>query len=259
MLLRFHKNLQLVQNRIDVIKYFNPGISIYGLFGGNKDEYPIFRKKLKQVEHILFWDESDTDVKWRFSDLSILFWYENYGKSLNFDILHTIEYDLVLLDSFQNLYEYNPQDKHIYVTALVELEKIKPISNWFNNPEFPTKQCREIVRIFKEKYGLEKLYSCMAPGTTITREFLDNYRKIELPTIGFDEIRIPNIAQALNIPVESPGFVRDWFDRITIDFRLFNTNNHVVNIDDLYKYYKLGYQKAFHHVYDEIDIERLEK
>jgi hypothetical protein len=232
---------------------------IYGVYGGEKKDYKKFKSALRGLTDIIFWDEPDTDIKWRFSDESIMYWYRNLGKNLKFDILHTVEYDLVLLGSMEELYKYSDGDRHIYITALVELDKIIHRSNWFNNPEFPVTECKRLVKIFNEKYGLKKLYSCMAPGTTLTREYLEGYDTVDIPLIGFDEIRLPNIAQILEIPIKTSDFVRDWFDRTTINFRLFNTNNHIVDIKELYQTYSTGYQKAFHHVHGFVDFNKIKK
>lgn len=255
-LLRFHKNPSLVQNRINLINYFNPEIEIYGLFGGNKKELPDF-EKLTGFKHLFFLDIKDRDIKWRFSDYSILNWYTNYGKNIEFDIVHTIEYDLVILESLEKTFPYKENEKHIYITSLIELDLIKPEWNWYQNPDFPVAECKAFEALMKEKYHLKKLYGSMAPGTTVTKEYLDGYSKLDLPLIAFDEMRFPAIAQILGIQMRDNGFVRDWFDEESLDFRLFNSDNHEVSLDELFKAYKSGYQRAFHPVYKEISLEKL--
>lgn len=257
-LLRFHKDIELVQNRIELLHHYNPDIKVYGLFGGSKEDFPIFRDKLEGLKHVHFLDITEYDIKWRFSDYSILKWYLEYGKSLDFDILHTAEYDLVFLDSLENIYPYKEGEKHVYITNLVKTKDIMHESNWFVNPEFPTAECLEFVKLLEEKYHipLENQWNSKAPGTTLTREFLEGYEKlaIELPLIGYDEIRTPAIAQILGIKMHDSGFVKDWFDETSIDFRLFNTDNHPVDLEEIWDAVKNNYKKAFHPVYEKISL-----
>lgn len=258
-LLRFHKDIDLVQNRIDLLKYFNPNIEIYGLFGGEKGEYDTFVKNLTNIENIYYLDIQERDIKWRFSDYGILQWYVNFGKMLDFDVVHTIEYDLVLLDTLERLYPYQTGNANIYITSLIELEKIKSEWNWFIHPDFPVAESVRLERVFKEDYGIKKLYGSMAPGTTLTKAYLDGYAKLHLPLIGHDELRLPNIAQILGIEMQDTGFVKDWFAEEGLDFRLFNCDNHPVDKKELMEAYIANYQKAFHPVYFPIEISELKQ
>lgn len=256
-LLRFHKNFELVQNRIDLLRHYNPGIMIYCLYGGSKEEFPHFRDDLKGIEDVHYLDIDTYDIKWRFSDYSILQWYLHVGKKLDFDILHTVEYDLVFLDSLENIYPYKEGEKHVYITNLVKTKDIMHESNWFVNPEFPTAECFTFLKLLEEKFHipLEDQWNSKAPGLTVTREFLDGYEKLlpELPLIGYDEIRSPAIAQILGIEMRDTGFVKDWFDETSQEFRLFNTDNVAVDLEEMCEATKTSGRRAFHPVLVEIN------
>jgi hypothetical protein len=73
-LLRFHKDPEIIQNRIDILNHFNPEIPSYGLFGGTEEEFPLFQN-LKDIEHVYLLDIKERDTKWRFSDHCVLQWY----------------------------------------------------------------------------------------------------------------------------------------------------------------------------------------
>lgn len=256
-LLRFHKNKELVQNRINIIKYFNPDIHIYGLYGGPIEEVETFKSYLKGLENLFVLNSLNAKQAWRFSDYGILKWYESVGRNIEFDLVYTIEYDLVILDKLTNVYKYNEGEKHVYITNLLELDKVIPESNWFQNPEFPVKECYEFVDLMKSKYKLNNLYNSKAPGATLTREYLEGYSKLNIPLIGFDEIRLPAIAQILGIEIKDTGFVNDWFDEESIDFQLFNTDNVLVSKALLLKAYFSGYKAAFHPCYEFIETSEL--
>lgn len=256
-LLRFHKGVDIVQNRIDLIRHFNPDIPIYGLFGGESKEFRKFESQLSGLEAVTLLNIKDRETKWRFSDLCILQWYEDFGKDLDFDVVHTIEYDLVILDKLESVYQYDRGEKHIYITNLTDLDRVIPESNWFQNPNFPVEECKEFVDYVKKEYGIKKLYNSKAPGATLTKKYLEGYLKLNLPMTGFDEIRLPAVAQILGIGMKDTGFVKDWFDETSLDFQLFNTDNVEVKKDDLLKAYKNGYKKAFHPVYEKIMIDEI--
>lgn len=236
----------MVQNRIDILKYLNPSIPVYGLFGGDKMDFPKFQDELSGLTDMHLLAIEDPKIKWRFSDIAILEWYKNVGKDIDFDVLHTIEYDLVILDKLENIYKYNPGEKHIYLTNVEDLDQIIPESNWFQNPEFPIDECKAFVKLMREDYKLTKLYNTKAPGATLTKEYLEGYSNLDLPLTGFDEIRMPAIAQILGVEIRDSGFIDDWFDETSINFRMFNTDNVEIKKGELLEVYRLGQRKAFH-------------
>lgn len=257
-LLRFHKDVHVVQNRIDILKHFNPAIPIHGLFGGVENEFTLFKKSLKGLESLHFLSITERDIKWRFSDWNILKWFTEFGKNVDFDVLHTIEYDLLLLDKIEHIYPYKKEEKNIYVTSLIELEQIKPLWNWYQKPqEYPVEEEKEFEKLMKEKYHIKVLYGSMAPGSTFTREFLEGYEKLSLPLIAHDEVRVPAIAQILGIDIKDTNFVPDWFDEVGPEFRLFNCDNFEVPMDELMAAYKSGRRKAFHPVYEVLSLNEL--
>lgn len=254
-LLRFHKDLPVVQNRIDILKHFNPTMPIYGLFGGSADEFENFKNNLRGLDSIYFLDIPETDIKWRFSDWSILQWFKDIGKTISFDVVHTIEYDLLILDKLENVYPYADGEEHVYITSLIELEKIKPFWNWFQLPEtFVVEEEKAFEQLLKEKYKLTNLYASLGPGTTLTRKFLEGYTKLDLPLIAHDEVRTPAIAQILNIPMKDTGFVPDWFDETGPEFRLFNCEDHEVPMEEFLASFRSGKRKAFHPIYDVLPL-----
>lgn len=254
-LLRFHKDPQLVQNRIELLRYFNPNLPIYGLYGGIPEEFESFANQLTGLDHIATLDITDPNIKWRFSDFSILSWFEQHGKFLPFDVLHISEYDLVMLESMEKIYPYFPdQQPPVYLTGLKPLAEVKVRSNWFTNQDFPVAECLELEQLFKNKYGLKNLLGSKSPGSTLTKEFLMGYAQLDLPLIGFDEMRQPAIAQILGIEIKDTGFCREFWDEPdNPDFHLFNTDNVEIKLETMITAYQTGQQLAFHPVYYPVD------
>jgi len=245
----------MVQNRIDLLKHFNPDMEIHGMFGGKKEEFETYKKELMGLDSIYYLDIAEYDTKWRFSDYCILTWYKDFGHTLSFDVVHTIEYDLVILDSLEIIYPYAPGEKHIYLTGLAVLDEVKNTWDWFTDPvECPVDEENAFVKLMKSKYGLQNLYACLAPGATLTREYLEGYAKLNLPLIAHDEVRYPAIAQILNIPMKDTNFDPTTWEK---DDPLFNCNISEVTVDDALKAYKAGKRKVFHAVYGLLNVSEL--
>ena len=99
-LFRYHKNPFVCRDRLWQLKNFNPEIKIFGLYGGKEDEFPKFKKYLDPFfEHNYCIKNKSNHWKCKNSDLGIGLWYKNIGKKLEFDMLHVIEWDLLLFGS----------------------------------------------------------------------------------------------------------------------------------------------------------------
>src|SRR5437773_9964385 len=110
-LFRFHQNRVVCQNRLDLIKRYNPAVEIHGLYGGDESIYPSVRRAIGNEFSSLFCLRGKTaHWKWLNGDLALREWYQAVGRRLAFDVLHLVEWDLVLLDSLDNIYGLVPAD-----------------------------------------------------------------------------------------------------------------------------------------------------
>lgn len=130
-LFRFHTihNPQDIIARVRFFKLLNPDVAVYGLFGGSVYEY----KKITSALHqaflgLTFWDEPDREIKWRSSDLAYQTWYNQVGYQEEFDALYPIEWDLILMDSLENLFSHIPRTA-LGCTGLISLKYIE--NSWY--------------------------------------------------------------------------------------------------------------------------------
>ena len=104
-LFRFHKHPLICKNRLKILKKLNPKIPIYGLYGGDKKDFKKYEQILnKYLVNIYQIKGKSSFWKWKNSDFAIGKWYREIGKSVTFDMVYIIEWDLLLLSSVNNIY-----------------------------------------------------------------------------------------------------------------------------------------------------------
>ena len=108
-LFRFHKFPLVCKNRLKLLKKYNPHIKIFGIFGGKQKDLPSISKYLKVDLLNIFSLRENKTWKWQNSDLAIRSWFINYGKNIDFDLLHLIEWDLIYFDSQEQIYKNIPR------------------------------------------------------------------------------------------------------------------------------------------------------
>src|SRR5215217_1184946 len=129
-LFRFHQNRVVCKNRLALIRRNNPEVEIHGLFGGDESLYPNVQRAIGDDFASLFCLRGKTPLwKWLHGDLAVREWYRAVGRSLSFDVVHLVEWDLVLLDSLDHLYRHVPAEA-AGLTGLVRLELIKDRWCW---------------------------------------------------------------------------------------------------------------------------------
>jgi len=108
-LFRYHKKPLICRSRLRLIRKFNPRIKIFGLYGGKESQFPKYQKYLGSFfEHNYCIKGKSNNWKWKNSDLAIKLWYKSIGKKIEFDMLHVIEWDLLLFDSLDKIYKKIP-------------------------------------------------------------------------------------------------------------------------------------------------------
>ncbi len=242
---RFHKYLDVCMNRLEMLKFYNPGIPIYGIFGGEKDKCNFYKKNLNKFLCDVY-DISDKSFsrRWKDFDFSLQEWYINFGKDIDFDRAFVSEWDLLVFAPFENIYS-NLNENDIAVTALVPISEIKDIWFWTSNDLLKT-EWENLIKYARESFGYSlEPFGSQGPGLTFPKDFLEEYSKISgIPDGCNDEIRIPLFAQILGFPLKDTGFYKGWFD--PYGKFLFNCERNEINEFIIRNELKLNKQIAFH-------------
>jgi len=226
-LFRFHKEPEICKNRLELIKKLNPGIKIYAYFE-EKEKYKPFEILNKYLEHVYFIKGKTSHWFWFNPDLAIRMWFKDFGKNLDFDVLHLIEWDLLLLEPLDKLYSNIPEDG-IALTGLKPMKEIKDMWNWTSKEPHAT-NWRKLLSFVKEKYNYnQEPYACIGPGPHLPKAFLEKYIEIEVPELCHEEIRLPLFGQILGFKLYDTGFYGNkWYNPETQ--KRFNCMNKEIKI-----------------------------
>lgn len=205
-LFRFHKNAVVCGNRIDLLRHYNPGTKIFGLYGGDEGRFPAYQKKLGAAMDDIYCIRGRSDEwKWKNGDLAIRRWFIDCGEKIPFDMLHVIEWDMLLCDSVENIFSIVPED----CMGLAGLMPLRDIENrwiWASHDTYKD-ELKKLLSHVRDtyQYSLDPFRS-IAGGACIPREFIIRYADTEIPELCNDEVRLPLFAQAFGIRLCDTGF-----------------------------------------------------
>lgn len=206
-LLRFHGDLPVCRNRAELLRLFNPDGVICGLFGGDERELPAVRRRLDGAFASIRAIPGRTPRwKWQHGDLAVAAWFREHGREFPFDVLHVLEWDLLLLDSLDRLHRGVPAGA-VGLTQLRPLREVEASWGWTTR-EGKREQWDQLLGHVRARYGYrDEPWACKAAGACLPRAFLEAYAAEEVPELGNDELRLPLYAQCLGFPVVDSGLV----------------------------------------------------
>lgn len=254
-LFRFHRSADVCLNRIHLLNKYNPGIEIYGLYGGEKNA-SFYKNKLKDhLEHFYSVNKPE-GWNWKNSDLAVRMWFKEYGKTVEFDTLHLIEWDMLLLDSLGSIYKQVPQGG-IALTGLRPLREVDDKWDWLL--EEPSKgEWKRLLELARSKFGYNDIpYASMGPGPSFPRSFLEKYSEIEVPELAHDELRLPLFAQILGFKMFDTGFYKKWFNNEEKKF--FNCKGREIKPEIIREELKKPNGRRVFHPYRKVFLEETAK
>lgn len=241
-LFRFHRDFAVCRNHIAIIRAYNPGIEIHGLYGGPE-------RDLKKASHLPF-DSffsvplDDPYWKWLNGDLAIRWWYMEVGNKLRFDLVHVFEWDMVLLEPIEQRFA-NLTDG-VALSGLRDMEEVKDSWMWVaaKRGRF---EWSALLHDVKEKYAYKAAPLCgIFGGIMLSRTFLKRYAQAEIRSLCNDEVRVPLYAQAFGLPVHDTG----------LESPLFSADRQPLSEKSVLESYAQG-QTAFHPVREKIQLSKL--
>ncbi len=251
-LFRFHKNPSVCENRLKILKAFNPDVRIFGYFD-SRERFSHFKKTERLLESVHFIEGKSPEWFWKNGDLAMRSWYGKIGKDLKFDVLNVVEWDLLMLDSLDIIYRNIPKNG-IGLTGIVPLSSVERRWDW--TCESPSKEewMKLLEHARKRFYYKKKPFASLGPGLCVPKRFLDAYYRADVPELCHDELRVPLFGQTLGFKLYDTGFYRKWFD--DKEHRLFNCLGKEISILDIKKELsKKNGRRVFHPFRKRFDIE----
>lgn len=245
LIFRFHKLPALCQDRIALLRKFNPNLEIYGLFGGEADQLKAAEQSLGPfMSNIFSIAHHAPGWKWRYSDLALHEWFVNVGTSVTFDVATVVEWDLVFFKSIDEIYSHISPES----IGLTGVRPIKDIgSDWAPTAIEPLSiEWQNLLAWAQATWDYKnEPVGCLGPGCSVPRAFLEGYGDLRMPEVSTDELRLPLSAQLLGIPVVDTRLCRSWFlDR---ELEVFNTLKREVLATTITRELSLpGGRRCFH-------------
>jgi hypothetical protein len=207
----FHKFFDGCAARVDFLRALNPGLPIWALYGGPASEAPRARAAMSgRADHFSELPIGDSHWRWKNTDLSVRWWHRAVGTTLTFDVLHVVQWDLLLCAPLATLYPQPPDV--VALTGLTRLDRIEHRWHWTLEDEASRGTAAQLAQVRSRYPHLGPARACLGPGYALPRAFLDAYVRADVSDAGHDEIRLPLWAEALGFPLSDTGFYPRWFD-----------------------------------------------
>jgi hypothetical protein len=146
---------------------------------------------------------------WQHSDLALAAWYRDVGSRIPFDVVHVIEWDLLLLEPLESLYA-PVLEGAVGLTALTPISELEQEWTWLRREE-NRREWETLLARARAEWGYDGVpYGCLGPGPCFPRSFVEAYAAIDPPVLCNDELRLPLFAQILGFPLSDTGLRSAW-------------------------------------------------
>ena len=210
----FYKDISICKNRLEFLRHYNPEACIYGLYGGNEEDFSKFEQELSPFLDDLypFTKTKDPYWKWINGDLMINDWYCNRGHSLDWDTIFVATWDLLVFGNISNLFPKLKKNE-ILLGGVRPLEKVE--SHWW---WVQPKAQDDYKKYIEFKEFIQNKFNHNVPilvfhniVTCFPRLFLDQYSKIDQPELGTVEYRLPTYVNLFKIPLYKTNKFESWW------------------------------------------------
>jgi len=199
----FYKEPEICQNRLQILRQYNPTTPIYGLYGGDLAAADQYKSALSLYldDFYVFSEAKDSYWKWIQGDLMITQWYRDRGKHLEWDTIVVVQWDMLVFGAVEELFSMLKQDE-ILLSGLRPVAEVENDWQWVS-PKIPDLRQRyldflaHVRKIYDYK---QNPLGCLFIVVGFPRTFLEQYSKVEEPELGFLEYRIPMYAQVFETP-----------------------------------------------------------
>lgn len=207
----FYRDVALCQNRLRLLRRRNPGIPIYGLYGGPLSQRSRFATALGPLldDFWVFPDELDEQWKWRHGDIMLSRWFSQRGEGLQWDSVFLAQWDLVVVSPLARLLPpLRPGD--MLISGLRPIHEVEAWWQWMRG-EARVEYDAFLAQIASRYGPVEDPLCCQFIGLVAPRTFMARYAAIDEPELGFLEYKIPIYAQVFGIALVPDTCFRPWW------------------------------------------------
>jgi hypothetical protein len=178
------------------------------VFGGSNAVLRTIGKQLVDLDG-MYVPREDGRWTWQHSDLALRAWYRDVGSEIAFDMLHLVEWDLLLAAPLQTLYGHVPAEG-VGLTALTPVAELEQEWTWLRK-EPGRSEWHALLAFARDEFGYDGVpYGCVFGGSCFSRAFLQAYASVDPPRLAHDELRVPLFAQILGFPLVDTRLRGPW-------------------------------------------------
>ena len=102
----FYKDADTCANRIALLRRYNPGVPIYGLYGGSTEGVTSYASRLGPLldDFCACLTDMNCHWKWRNGDLLIAEWFRQRGHELPWDTVFIAQWDMLVLEDVRKTF-----------------------------------------------------------------------------------------------------------------------------------------------------------
>lgn len=246
---RFDRDPLVCRSRIKDLRAFNPGVPVHGLYGGDRPAPAVARWAVAKALGLadVYAPHHDGRWNWQHSDLALREWFFDRGHRLDFDVLHLVEWDLVLAAPLSSIYTKEASEA-VRLTCLTFVDELVDRWTWLEG-EQARGDWRRLREHAAQAWGPTPTQdlACLGGGPSLPRAFLEAYADVEPSELGNDELRLPLAAACLGFEIVDTGFRQRWFD--SPDAHIFNVGERPIEQDVIdAELADPGGRRAFHPV-----------
>lgn len=207
----FYRDVIVCKNRLRQWRSHNPGVPIFGLFGGEPAERSAYEAALAPYLDD-FWaypEPADPSWKWRNGDLVLSRWFAERGRDLAWDTVWVAQWDLVAVRPIARLVP-RLRPGELLLSGLRPVREVEPWWQWVQGTK--RQEYDAFLAHVTDRFGpVEDPLCCQFIGFVAPRRFLERYAALEPMELGFLEYKLPILAQVLGIPFADDPCFRPWW------------------------------------------------
>lgn len=228
----FYKEPEVCQNRLEILRQYNPQTPIYGLYGGDLAIADQYESALSPYldDFYTFSEAKDSHWKWIQGDLMITQWYRDRGKDLPWDTIVIIQWDMLVFGVVEELFGMLQRDQ-ILLSGLRPIKEVELDWLWTtpNVPEHQQRYAHFLEYMHKTYHYSKEPLACLFIVVCLPKAFLEKYSNVEQPELGFIEYRIPMYAQIFNTSFCNDHPYEGWWVDVDPIFKVKNPFMRLIN------------------------------
>ena len=212
----FYKDAEVCEDRLSLLRRLNPGLAIFGLYGGPLDDLGGMPGSLAHHFDDLYVFESPQDAqwKWRNGDQLVSAWHRDRGHRLTWDTIVVVQWDMLVLEPIAQAFGMLAEGEIL----LSGLRPVAEVERWWiwvrRNKRKHRAEFEDFMAYAADSFGYREAALCaLFIVVCLPRRFLDRYVSAGVGELGFLEYKLPTLAQAFGIPFcRDHPFIPWWQD-----------------------------------------------